>query len=149
VRFNEDKRILNLKEVTTMRKLTYYAIFEPSTNGNYGVFWPDLPGCATMGDNLPHAERMATEALGLHVYEMERDGDTLPPVTAPPFDVMPEGGIVMPITIFPDIVNNELDNKAVKTNITLPSWLKDWACTQGINLSQTLQTTLRQMYNAK
>ena len=132
-----------------MRKLTYYAIFEPSTNGNFGVSWPDLPGCISMGDNLAHAERMAIESLGLHTYEMEHDGETLPVPTLPPFEDMPEGGIVMPITIFPDIVKNELDNKAVKTNITLPFWLKDWAGTQNINLSQTLQTTLRQMYDAQ
>ena len=132
-----------------MRKLTYYAVFEPSTNGNYGVSWPDLPGCISMGDDLQHAEQMAAEALGLHICEMEQDGDVLPPVTMPPFDEMPEGGIVMPVTVFPDIVRNEVDNRAVKTNITLPSWLKDWATTQGINLSQALQTTLRQMYDAK
>ena len=131
-----------------MRKLTYYAVFEPSTNGSYGVFWPDLPGCTSFGKDMPHAERMAAEALGLHICEMEQDGDALPPVTLPPFEEMPDGGIVMPVVVFPDIVKNELDNRAVKTNITLPSWLKDWAGIEGINLSQTLQTTLRQMYNA-
>jgi hypothetical protein len=51
--------------------------------------------------------------------------------------------------IFPDIVNHTLDNRAVKTNITLPAWLRDWAGTQEINLSQTLQATLNQMYNAR
>jgi predicted RNase H-like HicB family nuclease len=132
-----------------MRKLTYYAVFEPSIDGTYGVFWPDLPGCISMGDALPHAERMAVEALGLHIYGMERDGDVLPTVTIPPFDEMPQGGIIMPITIFPDIVKNELDNRAVKANITLPSWLKDWAGIQNIHLSQTLQATLRQMYDTK
>ena len=132
-----------------MRKLTYYAVFEPSASGTYGVYWPDIPGCVSMGDDLPHAERMAAEALEQHIYEMEKDGDALPPVTVPPFDEMPEGGIVMPITIFPDIYKNNLDNRAVKTNITLPSWLKDWAGTQGISLSGALQTTLRQMYEAK
>ena len=96
-----------------MRKLTYYAIFEPG-NGCFGVFWPDLPGCVSMGDNLPQAEHMAVEALGLHIYGMERDGDALPPVTFPPFDDMPIGGIVMPITIYPDIVKNELDSRAEK-----------------------------------
>jgi len=131
-----------------MRKLTYYAVFEPSSDGSYGVYWPDLPGCTSYGKDLPHAEHMAAEALGLHIHSMEQDGDALPHITLPPFDEMPEGGIVMPIIVFPDIVNNELDNRAVKTNITLPSWLKDWAGTQGINLSQTLQTTLRQMYDA-
>ena len=112
------------------------------------MFWPDLPGCTSMGDNLPHAERMAAEALGVHICSMEEDGDTLPVATLPPFDDMPEGSMVTPVTVFPDIVKNELDNRAVKTNITLPSWLKDWAGTQGINLSQALQTTLRQMYKA-
>ena len=130
-----------------MRKLTYYAVFEPSTNGNYGVFWPDLPGCVSMGDTLPHAEVMAVEALGLHIYGMEQDGELLPDATIPPFEDMPPEGIVMPITVFPDIVKNELDNRSVKTNITLPAWLKDWAGTQGINLSHTLQTALRQMYD--
>jgi predicted RNase H-like HicB family nuclease len=132
-----------------MRKLTYYAVFEPSTNGNFGVSFPDLPGCISMGDNLPHAQSMACEALAYHIYEMEQDGDIIPPITIPPFDEMAEGGIVMPVTVFPDFIKNEMDNRAVKTNITLPAWLKDWAGTEGINLSQTLQTTLRQMYEIR
>jgi predicted RNase H-like HicB family nuclease len=132
-----------------MRKLTYYAVFEPSGNESYGVYWPDLPGCVSMGDTLPHAERMAAEALGLHVYRMEQDGDTLPAATLPPFADMPDGAVVMPVSIFPDLIQYDLDNRAVKTNITLPSWLKDWAGVQGINLSQALQMTLRQMYDAR
>jgi len=141
-----NKQGSNFEEVLQMRKLVYYAVFEPSTDGSYGVFWPDLPGCVSMGDDLPKAERMAAEALSLHIYSMEQDGDMIPVATLPPFDDMPAGGIVMPITVFPDIVKNDLDNRAVKTNITLPSWLKDWSVAQGINLSQTLQTALKQMY---
>lgn len=131
-----------------MQKLTYYAVFEPSADGSYGVYWPDLPGCTSFGKTLPQAEAMAVEALGLHIYAMEKDGDELPTMSLPPFADMPEGGIIMPVTIFPDIVNNELDNRAVKTNITLPAWLKDWAGAQGINLSQALQATLKKMYDA-
>ena len=132
-----------------MRKLTYYAVFEPSTNGSYGVYWPDLPGCTSYGESLLKAQVMAVEALGLHIWSMEQDGDTLPTPTLPPFEEMPEGGIVMPVAIFPDIVKNEYDNRAVKTNITLPAWLKDWAGTEGINLSQALQVTLKKMYEAR
>ncbi|MDR1727060.1 MAG: type II toxin-antitoxin system HicB family antitoxin [Acidobacteriota bacterium] len=131
-----------------MRKLTYYAVFEPA-EGGYGVYWPDLPGCASFGKTFEQAEAMATEALGLHICSMEQDGDALPEATAPPFEEMPEGGIVVPTTIFPDIVKNTLDNRSVRTNITLPAWLKDWAGAQGINLSQALQTTLRQMHDVK
>ncbi|GHU51241.1 HicB family protein [Spirochaetia bacterium] len=130
-----------------MRKLTYYAVFEPSSNGSYGVYWPDLPGCTSWGENLQHAESMAAEALKLHIYQMEKDGDAVPQASDPPFcEKLPENAIVMPVVVFPEIVKNELDTRSVKTNITLPAWLKDWALLQGINLSQTLQTTLRQMY---
>ncbi|HUU41871.1 MAG TPA: hypothetical protein VMW42_13120 [Desulfatiglandales bacterium] len=38
---------------------------------------------------------------------------------------IPRGTVIVPITVFPDIVKNEMDNRAVKTNITLPSWLKE------------------------
>ncbi|MCL2099642.1 MAG: type II toxin-antitoxin system HicB family antitoxin [Oscillospiraceae bacterium] len=100
-----------------MRKYTYYAVFEPSSKGNYGVYIPDFPGCVSMGDNLIHAEKMAAEALSLHIYQMEHDGDVLPDVTFPPFDDMPADGIVMPITIFPDIVKNEIHNSVVKTPV--------------------------------
>jgi len=131
-----------------MRKLTYYAVFEKLPDGSYTVCWPDLPGCKTGGDELHQAEHNAVETLGLHIFRMEHDRKELPPATLPPFKDMPEGGMVMPITIFPEIVENEHDNRAVKTNITLPYWLKDWAATQGINLSQTLQTTLKEMFDA-
>ena len=132
-----------------MRKLTYYAVFEPFTNGSCGVYWPDLPGCTSYGETLEKAEKMAAEALELHTYAIVKDGDALPTPSFPPFDEMPEGGIVMPITIFPDIAHYALDQRAVKTNITLPAWLKDWAGTQEINLSQALQSTLKQMYDAR
>jgi len=112
-----------------MRKLTYYAVFEPSINRDYGVYWPDLPGCISMGDNFAHAERMATEALSLHIYSMEQDGDMLPPATIPPFKDMPEGGIIMPITVFPDIVKNQLDNQfedALEKRLEDPEFRKEY-----------------------
>jgi hypothetical protein len=42
---------------------------------------------------------MAVEALELHVFTMEQDGDALPALSLPPFGEMPEGGMVMPVTI--------------------------------------------------
>jgi hypothetical protein len=41
----------------------------------------------------------------MHIYSMEKDGEVLPPVTYPPFEDVPEGGIIMPIIIFPDIIS--------------------------------------------
>ena len=104
-----------------MRKLTYLAVFEPAETG-YSVYFPDLPGCVSYGEDFEEAQRQAAEALGLHIYGMEKDGDKTPVPSKTP-QVDPEtaaGYMVSPVTVFPDLVRNELDNKAVKTNLTIP-----------------------------
>ena len=40
------------------------------------------------------------------------------------------------------LVQNELDNRAVKTNLTIPAWLKEMAEKEGVNYSKLFQTTL-------
>jgi predicted RNase H-like HicB family nuclease len=97
-----------------MRKLTYIAVFEPSETG-YGVYFPDLPGCVSVGGNFEEAHAMAAEALELHVYDLERDGAALP-APAGKAAVYPEtnsGYLLSPITIYPDIVKTEVDNQAL------------------------------------
>jgi Uncharacterized conserved protein len=54
------------------------AVFEPSTDGTFGVYFPDLPGCVSMGDNFEYAQKMAEEALRLHLWGMEKDHDEIP-----------------------------------------------------------------------
>jgi len=39
-------------------------------------------------------------------------------------------------------VRNELDNRAVKTNLTIPAWLKEIAEAQGVNYSKIFQSAL-------
>lgn len=126
-----------------MRKLTYLAVFEPTQTG-YSVYFPDLPGCASSGEDFEDAQKKAAEALGLHIYGMEKDGDEMPVPSKTP-QVDPEtaaGYIVSPITVFPGLVRNELDNRAVKTNLTIPAWLKEMAEAQGVNYSKVFQTAL-------
>ncbi|MDD3365219.1 MAG: type II toxin-antitoxin system HicB family antitoxin [Syntrophomonas sp.] len=126
-----------------MRKLTYLAVFEPTETG-YSVYFPDLPGCISYGEDFEDAQRQAADALGLHLYGMEKDGDKIPiPIKVPQID--PEtatGYMVSPITVFPEIVRNELDNRAVKTNLTIPAWLKEIAEAQGVNYSKIFQAAL-------
>ena len=43
---------------------------------------------------------------------------------------------------FMDIVANELDNKRVKTNVTLPAWLKEVAEKENVNYSKILEAAL-------
>lgn len=125
-----------------MRKLTYLAVMEPTEENGYAVFFPDVPGCITYGETLEIAARMAEEAVGLHVYMMECDGEKAPNASKilKPEDT--QGCLVVPITIFPDLVKNEMDNKRVKTNITLPAWLKRIAEEHSVNYSRILETAL-------
>jgi hypothetical protein len=80
---------------------------------------------------------------------MEKDNDVIPLPTKDPYklEIYPEtnkGYIISEITVFPDMVKNQLDNRAVKTNTTLPAWLKELAELQGVNFSQLLQTSLKE-----
>ncbi len=61
-----------------MRKLTYLAVFETDENPDISVYFPDVPGCVSWGTDFDHALKMAQEALSLHIYGMEKDGEELP-----------------------------------------------------------------------
>lgn len=126
-----------------MRKLSYPAVFEPSGNG-YSVYFPDLPGCISYGESFEEAQEEAKDALGLHIYGMEKDGEEIPkPSVHPVADPDTAPGYIMSIvTVYPDIVANELDNRRVKTNVTLPAWLKEAAEAEGVNYSKLLEAAV-------
>jgi len=75
---------------------------------------------------------------------MEKDGEEIPtPSKVPKVDSETAAGyIISPISVFPGIVRNELDNRAVKTNLTIPAWLKEIAEAQGVNYSKIFQSAL-------
>lgn len=50
--------------------------------------------------------------------------------------------VVMPVTIHPDMYRLKRDNERVKTNTTLPAWLKRIAEEQKVNYSRLLETAL-------
>ena len=126
-----------------MRKVSYPAVFEPSGDG-YGVYFPDLPGCISYGDSYEDAQRAAAEALGLHLYGMEKDGEAIPaPSKNPKIDEATAPGYLVSLgTVFPEVVGNEMNTRRVKTNVTLPTWLKDAAEQQGVNYSRLLESAL-------
>ncbi|ETI91166.1 MAG: hypothetical protein Q612_NSC00020G0003, partial [Negativicoccus succinicivorans DORA_17_25] len=55
----------------------YPAIFTYEDDG-ISVEFPDLPGCLTCADTTEEAIKMAKEALGLHLYGIEEENETLP-----------------------------------------------------------------------
>jgi predicted RNase H-like HicB family nuclease len=58
--------------------MEYIAYLHKDKNSDYGVSFPDFPGCITAGRTLDEASRMAGEALALHIQGMVEDGDTVP-----------------------------------------------------------------------
>ena len=56
----------------------YIALIHKEADSDYGVSFPDLPGCITAGSTLDEAREMATEALALQVTGMAEDGEPVP-----------------------------------------------------------------------
>jgi predicted RNase H-like HicB family nuclease len=126
-----------------MRKLTYLAVFETGEPPGISVYFPDIPGCASCGDNFDHALQMAKEALSLHIYGMEKDGEPLPERT----DKIPEtraGDLIVPVTVCPDIVKDDINNRREKTTVTIPHWLKEAAEAEGLNYSRLLEIAIKE-----
>jgi predicted RNase H-like HicB family nuclease len=58
--------------------MEYIAYLHKDRDSDYGVSFPDFPGCITAGKTLDEASRLAAEALALHIQGMIEDGDTVP-----------------------------------------------------------------------
>jgi predicted RNase H-like HicB family nuclease len=58
--------------------MEYIAYLHKDRESDYGVSFPDLPGCVTAGRTLEEARRMARETLALHLAGMAEDGEAVP-----------------------------------------------------------------------
>ena len=77
----ERSGVLKSKQVSNSSKgatMEYIAYLHKDKNSDYGVSFPDFPGCITAGKTLDEASRMASEALALHIEGMIEDGDAVP-----------------------------------------------------------------------
>ncbi|MGI5839298.1 MAG: type II toxin-antitoxin system HicB family antitoxin [bacterium] len=119
------------------------AVFEPD-DGAYCITFPDLPGIVTTGDSIEEALYMARDAMSLHLWGMEDDGDPIPEPT-PPSDIpIPEGGFVSLIEVYMPPYRNKMATKAVNRMVTLPKWLDSLAKKENVNFSQILQNSLKE-----
>jgi predicted RNase H-like HicB family nuclease len=57
---------------------SYIALLRKDPDSDYGVEFPDFPGCVSAGHDLDEARTMAEEALELHLEGMIEDGEPLP-----------------------------------------------------------------------
>ena len=57
---------------------SYIALVRKDPNSDYGVEFPDFPGCVTAAENLEDVTRLAEEALRFHCEGLLEDGEILP-----------------------------------------------------------------------
>lgn len=58
--------------------MDFIAYLHKDRESDFGVSFPDFPGCVTAGSTLEEARRMAVEALGFHIAGMIEDGEAVP-----------------------------------------------------------------------
>ena len=61
---------------------TYIGLVHKDPDSDYGVSFPDLPGCITADSTLEAVKVMAAEALGLHLEGMTAYGEYIPPASS-------------------------------------------------------------------
>ena len=56
----------------------YTGLIHKDPDSDYGVSFPDLPGCITAGRTVEEAREMGAEALALHLEALTAQGDEVP-----------------------------------------------------------------------
>jgi len=100
-----------------MTHRSYIALLRKDDGTDFGVNFPDFPGCISAGSTLEEARQMAQEALEAHVSWMVEDGEEVPPPTA--LDaIMADSENRDGVAILVDL--KQPDERVVRVNITLP-----------------------------
>lgn len=108
------------------------------------VEFPDLPGCLTCGDTEEEALKNAKEALALHLYGMEQDGDPIPEPSKIKDLKSDESQLYALIEVWMVPFRDKLANKAEKVTTTIPRWLKSVGDERGVSYSDILQKALKE-----
>lgn len=106
-----------------MAERTYLGVIEGGKS-NYGIIFPDFPGCVSAGNSLDHVLAMGKEGLAFHIEGMAEDGDLIPEPSEVTLEQVkediPEGdwiaiaAITVPIPDFPGTVNVPLATDLVQ-----------------------------------
>lgn len=95
----------------------YIALLRKDPDSDFGVDFPDFPGCVTAGSTIQEAKDFAVEALRGHIEVMTEYGDPIPPpsdleaIMADPHNA---GAVPFPVTV--DIPAE----RAVRVTVTFP-----------------------------
>lgn len=129
-----------------MEKSYYFAVVEKEPGTEFGVWFPDFPGCVSAATDHTEALRRAAEALQLHVDGMVEDGEAIPEPTKwddldVRSDVRPDGGRLVTLVE----VRIPEQRRLVRVNITIDSLLLDQIKRRTDNTSAFLADAARRV----
>lgn len=119
------------------------AIFDYAEDG-ISIEFPDLPGCLPCAKTTDEAIKNAKEAMALHLWGMEKDGDPIPEPTPVDKIQVRENQAIMLIDVYMPLYREAIENQSVKKTLTIPQWLNKLAEEKNVNFSQLLQSALKQ-----
>ena len=124
-----------------MMKKVYPVIFTKLDDG-YAAYVPDM-NIDTQGDDLAEAIEMARDAIGIMGIDREEDKKEIPePSKIADIHCNP-GDIVSMVDIDFAAYRRAHDQRTVRRNVSLPSWLNEAADKAGLNVSSVLQNALK------
>ena len=118
------------------------AVFDFADDG-ISIEFPDLPGCLPCAQTQDEALKNAKEALGLHLYGMEQDGDDIPEASRLQDIHLEKNQTLVLVEAWMPLVRDRMNNRSVSRTVTIPAWLNTAAVGAGVNFSQTLQEALK------
>ena len=96
----------------------YIAIVHKEAKSDFGVSFPDFPGCITAGQTIDEAKDMAQDALILHIHGMLEDGEQMP-TPSKLEDIMADPDY-SDATAYLVVSVPEAKPRTVRVNITMP-----------------------------
>ena len=94
--------------------MEYLAYLHKDRKSDFGVSFPDFPGCITVGKTLDEARKLAVEALTFHIKGMMEDGEEIPKPST--LDQLAKDPAMKGAVAF--LVNVDLTEKSERFNIT-------------------------------
>lgn len=122
-------------------RYSFISIFNYAENG-ISIYFPDLPGCLPCANTTEEAIKNAKEALGLHLWSMEKDDEEIPTPSKITDIKFAKSEIPTLIEVFMPPVRERINNRFVKKTLSLPAWLAARADDSNVNYSKLFQSAL-------
>jgi predicted RNase H-like HicB family nuclease len=122
-------------------KRAYPIVLIPVKAGGYAVKVPDL-NIYTQGKDIAEAMYMARDAIGMWICYEQDEKHNIPNSSDLAAIKTETDEMKILVDIDVDEYRRVHDNRTVRKNLTLPSWLNATAEKAGVNFSQILQDAL-------